>query len=876
MPLLLSKVIGPAVAARRWFGNRSIRVKLNTIAAVYVTLVLGFLAIVGVALNMNRGLRSYIQAEGLWSKGQKDAVYYLTRYTDSQDENDFRNYLQAIAIPLGDRTARLEMQKPDFDYAVVERGLLAGGNSLEDIPYMVRLFRRFHDVSHMKKAIELWTEGDAQIEQLTQLANDIHAAAPGGRITPPQRAELVARIHHINGVIAPLAYDFSASLSEAAVWLRALFLKAMGGFVLMLITGGMAIVMVSHRLLRDLKTLRLGTQCVANGDLSIQIPVGSEDEVGVLTRDFNDMIRHRRQAEAHLNHTLSVLSATLESTTDGILVVDRAGRIVSFNQRFIELWQIPQSVIDTGDDNLALAAAMTKLVDVEGFISKVRELYADVEREGFDLLELKDGRVFERYSRPQRIGGSVAGRVWSFRDITQRKRAENHIQQLAHHDVLTKLPNRALLMDRLEMALERARRIKTQVAVMMLDLDHFKNINDSLGHAAGDQMLLAVAERLSGCARKTDTVARMGGDEFVIVLTDVQDRSTVERVARTILEEVVAPIAVGSHELAVTPSIGISIFPDDGPDPMNLLKNADTAMYQAKAQGRSNHQWFTPSMLLAADERLDLENALRKAQERDEFSLHYQPLVAVSSGQVVGMEALIRWQHPRRGLLFPGKFIKLAEETGLIVPIGAWVLRRACQEARRLQIHLQKPLIISVNISTRQFRQDNLLQVVKDALNESGLPPQTLVLEITESVLAANAQETAAVLDQIRALGVRIAVDDFGTGYSSLSYITRFPIDMLKIDASFVQDLTQDENDAAITSAIIALAHSLKLEVIAEGVETPEQMAFLQERSCNEAQGLYLGEPVPAHEFAALADRIDVTAALAVSRNDPHRMGLAA
>ena len=858
----------PATGLRSWFGNRSIRFKLNTIVLVYVAIILALLAVAAFASGLNNSVRAYTQGESLWSKAQKDAVYHLMRYVQLQDESDYQKYLREIAIPLGDRSARLELQKPHFDYGIAERGFLAGGNAPQDVPYMISLFRRFQDVDQMAKAIAIWTEADAQIQQLIETSDQIHAAIVAGQLTAERENRLLERIEQINGRVTPIAIRFTATLGDAARWTRSVLLVGILLFALVLLGGGLAISSwISRQLCSGLMTLRQGTRRVADGDLNLQIPVRSGDEIGDLTSDFNDMIVHRRRAHDHLGNALSVLAATLESTTDGILVVDRAGRIVSFNQRFIELWQMPPSVVQSGDDELALASAMTKLIDPEGFLSKVRELYADVTRESSDLLELKDGRVFERFSRPQRIGGEVAGRVWSFRDITERKRAELRIQQLAHHDALTQLPNRALLMDRLEMALERARRFKSQVAVMMLDLDHFKTINDSLGHAAGDQILLAVAERLVSCARKTDTVARMGGDEFVIVLTDLEDRETVERVARSILEEVELPITVGTHELAITPSIGISIFPHDGADPMNLLKNADTAMYQAKAQGRGNYQWFTPTMLLAADERLDLETAFRKALQRKEFSLYYQPLVAVNSGQVVGMEALIRWQHPSRGLLLPGKFIKLAEETGLIVPIGTWALRRACVDGKMLQDRLQKPLIISVNISTRQFRQDSLLKAVKDALSESGLPPHTLVLEITESVLAANTQETAAVLTEIRALGVRIAVDDFGTGYSSLSYITRFPIDMLKIDSSFVQGLANDKNGAAITNAIIALAHSLGLEVIAEGVESLEQLSFLRERACNEAQGFYLGEPVPAREFAALADQINVSAAFAASAN---------
>ncbi|MEK6806837.1 MAG: EAL domain-containing protein [Pseudomonadota bacterium] len=848
----------PRGGLRGWFGRQSIRVKINAITLVYVTIILSLLAIAAFASSLNNGVRAFAQGESLWSKAQKDAVHYLMRYAQLRDENDYQKYLREIAIPLGDRAGRLELHKPSYDYAVVERGFVAGGNAPEDVPYMVSLYRRFHNIGDLKRAIAIWNEADVQILQLIETADQIHAAITAGRLSAQRERQLLDRVEQINARLTPIEIRFTATLGEAARRMRVLVLMVIVGFALALLGGGLALsTWISRQLRTGLMTLRAGTRRVAEGDLSLQIPVTTQDEIGDLTLAFNDMIAHRRRAEGQLKHTLSVLSTTLESTADGIIVVDLAGRIVCFNQRFVELWEIPKSVMLTGDGNLVQLEVARKFEDPEAFLNKFRALYAAVEQESFELLQLKDGRVFERNSRPQRIDGTVIGRVCSFRDVTERKQAEAHIQKMAHHDALTQLPNRALLMDRLDMALEQARRNGSLVALLMLDLDHFKNINDSLGHSAGDQLLRTVAARLSGCARKTDTVARMGGDEFVIVLTDVKNRDTVERIVQAMVEEVSAPIVIESHELVVTPSIGISVFPDDGAHATGLLKSADTAMYQAKAQGRGNYQWFAPRMMLAVDERLELEHGLRRALERREFSLDYQPLVSIKTGQVVGSEALIRWHHPRRGTVLPRSFIPLAEETGLIIPIGAWVLRQACIEGKRLQAQLGKPLIISVNISTRQFRQDNLLRTVEDVLEESGLPPHTLVLEITESALAANPQETAAVLKNIRDLGVRIAVDDFGTGYSSLSYITRFPIDLLKIDASFVRDLIEDQSDAAITSAIIALAHSLKLEVVAEGVETQAQLAFLRERVCNEAQGFYFGKPVPAAQFSTLAGQID-------------------
>jgi diguanylate cyclase (GGDEF)-like protein/PAS domain S-box-containing protein len=453
------------------------------------------------------------------------------------------------------------------------------------------------------------------------------------------------------------------------------------------------------------------------------------------------------------------------------------------------------------------------------------------------------------------LDGEFAGIVGTCRDITERMRLDAELERLANHDALTGLPNRSLLQDRLAQALAFARRQKLHAAVMFLDLDRFKTVNDTLGHHVGDQLLVAVAGRLRACLREGDTVARIGGDEFVIVLPDIgegDDLAGVDGVAEKLMQSLAASFMVNGQELFVSGSLGISIYPRDGEDIATLLKHADIAMYRAKDKGRNNHQYYATEMNARAHERLALETSLRHAIERDEFVLHYQPQIAVDSGAVVGLEALIRWRHPELGMVSPASFIPLAEETGLIVPIGEWVLRAACTQNQAWREAGLPPVRMAVNLSARQFQQRDVVRVVADTLASSGLPGNGLDLELTESMLMHDPEGVIATLNALKTMGVRIALDDFGTGYSSLAYLRRFPIDEIKIDQSFVRDFDSASGDAPLVRAIIGIARSLGISVVAEGVETPEQQRYLSRQRCDRMQGYLFSRPVPADEITAL------------------------
>jgi len=471
-----------------------------------------------------------------------------------------------------------------------------------------------------------------------------------------------------------------------------------------------------------------------------------------------------------------------------------------------------------------------------------------VRRDGLEIpIEDSIGPIHDRE-------GKVTGAVIVFRDVSAARAMALQLAHSAQHDFLTGLPNRLLLNDRVDYAIALAPRHEKKVAVLFLDLDGFKHINDSLGHPTGDKLLQSIAQRLVGCVRASDTVSRQGGDEFVVLLSEVDHPEDAALAARRMLQAVAEAHAVDQHDLHVTTSIGVSVCPDDGIDAETLIKNADTAMYQAKENGRQSYQFFEPAMNVRAVERQSIEESLRRGLERREFALHYQPKVNLKTGEITGAEALLRWTHPTRGPVPPGQFIPVAEDCGLILPIGTWVLREACRQAQAW-IHAGLPMAsIAVNISAIQFREANFLEGVFAILDDTGLDPRSLELELTESVLMKHVEDTQGILNVLRARGVQVAVDDFGTGYSSLSYLRKFPIDALKIDQSFVRQITTAPDETTNVTAVISMGRSLKLSVVAEGVETREELAFLQARECDEAQGYYFSRPVPAEQFAKLLE----------------------
>lgn len=585
-------------------------------------------------------------------------------------------------------------------------------------------------------------------------------------------------------------------------------------------------------------------------------PSHRSDEIGRVTEAFNqmrerlndDMVRQKKDAaEIHK------FSKAIEQSPSSVVMCDRQWRVEFANQKFTQLTGYnAKSIVGRhpgalNDNNLenrdnrhlwqSIRLQVQRVGVWQGEVNSVRR---NGERfwEQLIVTPIKDA------------GGNATGYIILGEDISIRKRYEQQLLRQANYDILTGLPNRMLALDRLKLALAQARREDSMVGVMFLDLDNFKHINDTLGHDAGDNLLIEAARRVSSCLRGTSTVARLGGDEFLVILPGLTGPESSSQVAERILENFTPAYVLNGQEVFVTTSIGIAIFPTDSDNSGALLQHADAAMYQAKHQGKSSYAHFSPEMSEVSHERLQMESRMRRALELQEFELYFQPIVDTTSGKLRAAEALLRWNNPVMGMVMPDRFIPLAEETGLIIPIGEWVLEQACLAASGWKEVTGRDIGISVNVSPRQFRDPGFTNAVMGALSNNSLAPERLELEITERLLLDNSIETAEILRELDRAGIRLSVDDFGTGYSALSYLKSYPFDTLKIDKSFIQDVMKEPEDASLVRAIINMAHSLGLTIIAEGVEKESQTNFLKQEGCDFAQGYFYSRPLPAGEFS--------------------------
>jgi len=579
-------------------------------------------------------------------------------------------------------------------------------------------------------------------------------------------------------------------------------------------------------------------------------PVTRQGEVTgavIIGRD----LRERKRYEWEARRAVTLLQSTLDSTADGILVIGHDGRVLTWNRRFAEMWGVPAEVMEHDDDQGLIGQLVPQLSDPAAFINNMAELHEHPEDESVHVLELKDGRRLEQYSIGRYLDDEPM-RVWSFRDVTARMAAEKQIEFQAYHDALTQLPNRRLFLERLEMNLMTARRHRANLAVLFIDLDRFKTINDTLGHDVADALLIEIAQRLKSCVRQTDTVARHGGDEFTIILPDLHEPEDAAQVAEKILERVAEPVIVGANSIEISVSIGIAVHPYDGTDIETLLRNSDDAMYRAKQAGRNNYQLCTEEMKTRATERSSMQSRLRKAMDNDELVLAYQPQVSLTTGRIVGAEAIIRWNDRERGVIEARDFIPVAEETRLIVPLGEWALFTACRQLRQWSDSGLPPLRMAVNISARQFQQRDLAALVRRAMDDSRIDPALLELEIRETTAMRDVGLTIELLNFLREVGVTIAIDDFGSSYSSLGSLRVLPINAVKMDRSLVASVATAEADASIVAAVIGVSRRLRLRVASDGVETREQCAFLKDHGCQEAQGSYFGAAVDPERFTLL------------------------
>jgi diguanylate cyclase (GGDEF)-like protein/PAS domain S-box-containing protein len=784
------------------------------IIALFVALIAILILLVQVQMDVLMSVRAYVGAEGLWAKAQKDATRSLEQYAISGDEVDYQSYRQFIRVPLGDYAARIELQKPRPDPDIAREGFLEGGNHPEDVGYMINLFTRAQHVSYMSRAIEHWTQADRHIAELNDEAEKLHAEIVAGTFRPAGVGPLLSRLDAINRNLTEQENMFSATLAEASRRASDIARKFTYGLAALFTLLGVSISRV------------------------------------IIAR-----IRAAEQ-ELRMNEDELRIAATAFESKASVLITDAKGVILRVNKAFQE---------DTGYSAAEVVGRTPRLLKSgqhdEAFYRAMWESIARTGKwEGEIWDRRKNGEIYPKWltiSTVKGEDGAVTHYVGSHTDITERKAAEEKIRHLAFYDPLTLLPNRRLLQDRLAQAAATGAKSGRGCALLFIDLDDFKTLNDTHGHDIGDLLLQQVATRMESCVRDGDTVARLGGDEFVALLEGLSGNAQeaaeqASLIGQKILTALNQPYQLAELTRRSTPSIGATLFSGHSHTVEELLKQADIAMYQAKKAGRNTMRFFDPDMQEAISARSKIAEELREAIDQEQFRLHYQVQVD-RAGRPFGAEALIRWQHPERGLVSPAEFIPVAEETGLIHPVGWWALKAACAQIQAWQNNARtRDIALSVNVSAKQFHMPSFVDRVKTAMQMYNINPALLKLELTEGMLLENVDVAIATMSALREMGVEFSLDDFGTGYSSLQYLKKLPLSQLKIDQTFVRDIVVDDSDKAIVNTIVAMAHSLNLGVIAEGVETEQQRQLLLDIGCTRYQGYLFSRPVPVEEFEAL------------------------
>ena len=777
---------------------------------LFVAIVICLLGLTVYSSQLLSSGRAFIAAESEWSKAQKDAVFYLTRYATERSEGDYEAFQRAIRVIEGDRAARLEFRKPRPDLAVVRRGLIDGNVHPTEIDGLLNLYGRLDGFAPMDYVLSLWERSDLHVDGLQRVARELRSREP----SPEAAAALVREIHRINTSLKPLADEFAQTLGEIQRTAQSLLTSGILIITGILLIGG---IMLSRRFLAQNARLQ---QTLADSELQLRHLVES-----------------------------APLPLLIARASDQKLVYANERALEELGLDFDAARQRSLADLYVDDDN---RTAVAEMLSRQGSVREVEVHLKDQSGRQFWLL---------MSAQPMRYEGTVCLLV-ALANIDSRKRQQDEMRRKAMHDPLTGLPNRALFLESLDRAIAKAKRRSARFSVLFIDLDRFKEVNDTMGHHAGDVLLQAVARRLGTAVRQSDLVARMGGDEFVILIEEHQGPEDVMIVAQKALALLERPVTIEGREAAISGSIGIASYPEDGIDVDALVKNADVAMYQAKERGRNNFQFYSEDLNRMSQHRAEQERRVRGAIERSEFFLEYQPEIDLATGKVVAVEALLRWRDPLSGVVMPSEFMPLAEETGTVTAIGTWVLDRGLRDLKSWQA-AGVDLMLAVNLSGREIQQHDLVDEVKGMLDRHGVAPARLRLEIKENTLMGDSEAVHRTVRALRAMGVEIAIDNFGSAYSSLGLVRGLPVQVVKIDRTLISACPAKKECAAIVHAAASMARVMGIRVVAEGVETEEQRRQVLSLGCDAAQGYLFAHPVDASRVALLHGEIKAPVSVA-------------